>query len=55
MRQSEEARQAWEAHGATDVYPPVSAVRACCDQFLPGAVVRKHLFWRYSLIWQKPI
>jgi len=54
VRQSEEARQAWEAHGANDVYPPVSAVRACCDQFLPGAVVRKHLFWRYSLIWQKP-
>jgi hypothetical protein len=41
-------------HARHDIYLPVSQVRRICADVLPGAVVRKHLLWRYSLIWEKP-
>lgn len=52
MRESDAARAAWDAHAAHDIYMPINEIRACCERILPGAVVRKHLFWRYSLVWQ---
>ncbi len=45
---------AWEAHGVHDVYPRLSQVRQFCATQLPGAQVRKHVLWRYSLLWRKP-
>jgi ubiquinone/menaquinone biosynthesis C-methylase UbiE len=53
-RPSAEARAAWEAHGATDVYPPLADVRRFAGELLPGSRVRVHLYWRWSLIWRKP-
>jgi ubiquinone/menaquinone biosynthesis C-methylase UbiE len=51
---SREVRDAWAAHEAHDVYPTMTAVRDLCADILPGAKVRKHLLWRYSIVWQKP-
>lgn len=51
---SEEARAAWDAHGKDDVYPRLSEVRRLCADILPGAKVRRHFFWRYSIVWKKP-
>lgn len=45
-------RAAWEMHGKTDHYPSMKEVRASAAQILPGADIRKHLLWRYSLVWQ---
>ncbi len=54
--QSPELRGAWEEHGATDVYPTLAEVRgACAEAGLPGAKVRRHLIWRYSVVWRKPV
>lgn len=50
---SPEARAAWDAHGRDDVYPTVGEVRRICADLLPGAQVRRHLLWRYSLVWRK--
>ncbi len=33
---------------------PVGEVREVCRAVLPGAVVRRHLLWRYSIVWRKP-
>lgn len=49
MRVAAAEADAWDAHGATDVYPTLAEVRAA----LPGARVRRHLLFRYSLIWRK--
>jgi 2-polyprenyl-3-methyl-5-hydroxy-6-metoxy-1,4-benzoquinol methylase len=49
-----EARAAWAAHEAHDVFPTMKEVRALCAEILPGAKVQKHLLWRYSVTWQKP-
>lgn len=49
------ARDAWSAHAVHDVYPTLAEMRALAERRLPGAVVRRHLFWRYTLIWRKPV
>ena len=55
LRPPEAERRAWEEHGKHDHYLHVPAVRRICQELLPGAEVKKHLFWRYSIVWHKPI
>jgi SAM-dependent methyltransferase len=55
LRPPPEARAAWEAHGRTDRYLSLRQVRAACAEAgLDGAVVRRRLLFRYSLVWRKP-
>jgi len=49
-----EVRDAWAAHERHDIYPTMSEVHALCADILPGAKIRKHLLWRYSIVWRKP-
>ena len=51
---STEARAAMKEHGAHDSYLTLSQVHQLCQALLPGASVRRHLFWRYSIVWTKP-
>src|SRR6266699_6128 len=51
---SSEARAAMEEHIAHDSYLTLSQVHQMCQALLPGASVRRHLFWRYSIVWTKP-
>jgi SAM-dependent methyltransferase len=53
IRSSREARDAWSAHESHDLYPTMSQVRELCAELLPGARIKKHLLWRYSVIWRK--
>ena len=53
-RRDPEVLTAWLEHGRTDVYTPLGEVREVCRAVLPGAVVRRHLLWRYSIVWRKP-
>jgi len=53
LRQSREARQAWAQHGLHETYLPLAQVRQVCARVLPGAEVRRHLLWRYSIVWKK--
>jgi SAM-dependent methyltransferase len=53
IRSSREARDAWTAHEHHDLYPTMNQVRELCRGILPGARIRKHLLWRYSVIWRK--
>ena len=50
---SQKVREAWARHGLNDSYLTLDQVRALCNNLLPGAEVRRHLFWRYSVIWKK--
>lgn len=55
-RQSPELRRVWEEHYATDRFPTLAEVRdACAEAGLRGAKVRRHLLWRYSVVWRKPV
>jgi len=46
-------RAAWNAHEHHDLYPKLSEVHTLCERILPGAKVKKHLLWRYSIVWEK--
>ena len=50
---SRAARDAWAAHERHDIYPTMDEVRALCAEILPGAKIKKHLLWRYSVVWRK--
>ena len=50
-----EERAAWNAHAMHDSYPTIEEVQSICERILPGAKIRKHLLWRYSIVWNKPI
>ncbi|HEY0070491.1 MAG TPA: class I SAM-dependent methyltransferase [Chloroflexia bacterium] len=53
LRESPEVRAAWEEHGRGDRYLTLGEVRRICAKVLPGAKVKRHLLWRYSLVWRK--
>jgi ubiquinone/menaquinone biosynthesis C-methylase UbiE len=46
-------RKAWEQHGKHDSYSTTSHMRALAKEVLPGATIKRHLLWRYSLVYQK--
>jgi len=54
LRAPREVRDAWSKHGSGEVYPTLNEVREMCRQYLTGARIRRHLLWRYSVIWRKP-
>ena len=54
LRESAEVRAAWAAHGRHESYLSLSEIRKTCAGILPGAVVTRHLLWRYSIVWKKP-
>src|SRR5215213_8040107 len=46
-----EVRKAWEQHGKHDSYATIKQMRALADEILPGSIVRRHLLWRYTLVY----
>lgn len=52
LREPPAVRAAWAAHGVHDSYPTLAGIRMACAEILPGAQVRRHLLWRYSLVWR---
>ena len=54
LRAPAPVRAAWAAHAKYDRFPTLREMRKACAGVLPGARVRKHLLWRYSVVWQKP-
>ena len=53
IRDPREVREAWAEHGRRDSFLTLTQIRHICRTTLPGAKVRKHLLWRYSIIWHK--
>ena len=53
LRPPREVRRAWDEHGRHDSYLTLARVREVCAEMLPGAVVKRHLLWRYSVVWKK--
>jgi SAM-dependent methyltransferase len=54
LRERREVRAAWAEHGSHETYLKPADVVAMRDEFLPGALVRRHLLWRYTVVWRKP-
>jgi hypothetical protein len=43
----------WAVLGKNDSYSTLAQIRRVCEGVLPGARIRKHLLWRYSIIWRR--
>jgi len=54
VRPTREAVEAWRGHLRTDRYLTRSQARLIYNNFLARVKVRTHLFWRYSVVWEKP-
>jgi SAM-dependent methyltransferase len=52
-RAPREMRKAWAEHGKGEVYLTLNEVREMCRRDLPGAKVKRHLLWRYTVVWHK--
>lgn len=50
---SREVRAAWRAHEVHDLYPSMRQVHFLCAEILPSAKIKKHLLWRYSIVWKE--
>ena len=53
LRPPREVREAYAEHEKTDTYLTLPQIRRACSEMLPGARVRRHLLWRYSIVWKK--
>lgn len=53
LKQKED--QAMKEHIKHDIYMPLKDIHEIVDSVLPNAIIRRHLFWRYSLIWKKEV
>lgn len=53
LRPPREVREIWDEHGKSDSYLTLTQVRTLCARILPGAKVKQHLLWRYSVLWKK--
>ena len=53
-RNSKQLNAAWRDHGASEQYPFFEEARRLYAHLLPGAHVRQHFLWRYSVVWRKP-
>lgn len=55
LRPSIEERIAWNEHGKHDHYLTLKQIKSICNDIIPGSNVKRHLFWRYSIVWRKNI
>jgi ubiquinone/menaquinone biosynthesis C-methylase UbiE len=53
MRAPREVREAWAEHGKGEVYLTPDEVRGMCERYLPDARIKRHLLWRYTVVWYK--
>lgn len=53
-RPTSELAQAWEEHGRGEKYVRFAEIEALAAERMPGAKLRHHLLWRYSIVWTKP-
>lgn len=53
IKPTPEAVDAWSEHGRTDQYLTLSQAQQIYSRLLPEAIVKRHLFWRYSVVWKK--
>lgn len=52
-KDDEHSREVWKNHGEHDVYMTLKDIKELAAKHLPNARIKRKLFWRYVLVWQK--
>ncbi len=47
------SKEVWERHGKHDTYMTMDEIKTLAKKYIHTAKVKRKLFWRYLLIWQK--
>jgi len=47
------SKEVWERHGKNDTYMTIDEIKSLAKKHIPTARIKRKLFWRYSLVWQK--
>jgi SAM-dependent methyltransferase len=55
IKPTQESINAWNEHGRTEKYLTSSQIKKIYPEFLEQVKIKKHLFWRYSVVWKKPL
>jgi len=55
LLQERALREAWAKHGAGETYLSMTQVRSLANSLLPSAAVYRHWFWKYTIVWHKPV
>lgn len=50
-----DAERAWNDHGRRDRYDPWPEIVRTYADSLPSARLKRHLLWRYTAVWTKPL
>jgi hypothetical protein len=53
FRGTREVCEARARHGRRGQYVTLPEIRRICAKALPGAPIRRHLLWRYPIVWRK--
>ncbi|MBN2066561.1 MAG: methyltransferase domain-containing protein [Candidatus Thermoplasmatota archaeon] len=53
LRNTKEEREAWNDHFQYDYYSTIEEIRGIAKRSLGKVKTRRHLFWRYSLVYKK--
>jgi 2-polyprenyl-3-methyl-5-hydroxy-6-metoxy-1,4-benzoquinol methylase len=53
QKDDEHSKEVWQRHGKHDTYMTMKEIKTLADKCIPGAKVKRKLFWRYTLIWEK--
>ncbi len=52
-KDDEHARNIWKKHGEHDKYMTINEIKKIANIIIPGASIKRKLFFRYFLIWKK--
>lgn len=52
-KDDERTKEVWERHARDDAYMTMGEIRSLVNKHLLTAKVKRKLFWRYLLVWQK--
>lgn len=47
------SKEPWEKHGQHDKYMTMEEIKIMANKHIPTAEIKRKLYWRYSLVWQK--
>ncbi|MFZ5967073.1 MAG: class I SAM-dependent methyltransferase [Bacillota bacterium] len=53
QKDDDHAKEVWERHGKHDTYMTMEEIKSFAKKHIPTAQIKRKLFWRYLLIWQK--
>lgn len=53
QKDDDHSKEVWERHGKNDTYMTMDEIKSMAKKHIPTAKIKRKLFWRYTLVWEK--